>query len=119
MLTITTANLTEHQLREVFAVKGEVTDCKIMRTKCVCCATILDSFIREGRSRKLGFVGFATPEAAKSAVKYFNKSFIQTSRLQVELALPVSFGVCFTCLMRASSAWKFKPASTVEQILGR
>ena len=37
------ATLTEEKLREMFAAQGEVTDCKLMRTKCDCHARCLSS----------------------------------------------------------------------------
>jgi len=40
--------------------------------------------------RRIGYVGFETPEQAASAVKYFNKSFIRMSKIFVELAHNVS-----------------------------
>ncbi|QDS70933.1 hypothetical protein FKW77_006772 [Venturia effusa] len=40
--------------------------------------------------RRIGYVGFKTPEDAVNAVKYFNKSFIRMSRIGVELARPAS-----------------------------
>jgi multiple RNA-binding domain-containing protein 1 len=39
--------------------------------------------------RRIGYVGFKTPEDAAKAVKYFNKSFVRMSRIGVELARPV------------------------------
>jgi multiple RNA-binding domain-containing protein 1 len=92
--------LDEKRLREIFAKQGQVTDVKIMKTKCALLrpsAIALDALRsalqcigRDGRSRKFGFVGFSSPQQANVAVKYFNKSFIDTSRVQVEIALPVS-----------------------------
>ena len=40
-------------------------------------------------SRRIGFVGFKTPEAAKDAVAYFNKSYVKMSKISVEIARPV------------------------------
>ena len=40
-------------------------------------------------SRRIGYIGFRTSEEAKSAVKYFNKTFIRMSRIGVELARSV------------------------------
>lgn len=40
-------------------------------------------------SRRIGYVGYKTPEDALKAVKYFNKSFIRMSRIAVEVARPV------------------------------
>ncbi|KAL8944112.1 MAG: hypothetical protein Q9211_000703 [Gyalolechia sp. 1 TL-2023] len=39
--------------------------------------------------RRIGYVGYKTPEEAMRAVKYYNKSFINMSRVQVELARSV------------------------------
>lgn len=39
--------------------------------------------------RRIGFVGFKTPEEAQSAVRYFDRSFLKASRLSVSLAKPV------------------------------
>ena len=39
--------------------------------------------------RRIGYVGYETPEDARKAVKYHNKSFINMSRISVELAQPV------------------------------
>ena len=40
--------------------------------------------------RRIGYVGYKTPQEAKDAVKHFNKSFIRMSKIGVELARPVS-----------------------------
>jgi multiple RNA-binding domain-containing protein 1 len=42
------------------------------------------------RQRRIGYVGYRSPEAAESAVKYFNKTFIKMSKIGVELARSVS-----------------------------
>jgi multiple RNA-binding domain-containing protein 1 len=39
-------------------------------------------------NRRIGYVGYKSPEEAAAAVKYFNKSFIRMSRIAVELASP-------------------------------
>ena len=39
--------------------------------------------------RRIGFVGYKSPEDAASAVKYHNRSFIRTSRIGVEIARSV------------------------------
>ncbi|KAF7722066.1 Multiple RNA-binding domain-containing protein 1 [Apophysomyces ossiformis] len=67
--------LTEEALREHFAKQGEVTDAKLMKTA-------------GGVSRKFGFVGYRTEEAADAAMKHFNKTFINMSRIIVEKAIP-------------------------------
>lgn len=40
---------------------------------------------REGVSRGFGFLGFADPENGDQAIRYFNKSFIGTRRILVEV----------------------------------
>ncbi|KAI7556843.1 RNA-binding domain-containing protein [Hortaea werneckii] len=40
-------------------------------------------------NRRIGYVGYRTPEDAQKAVKYFNKTFIRMSRIGVELARPI------------------------------
>jgi len=40
--------------------------------------------------RRIGYVGYKTPEDAAKAVKYFNRSFIRMSKIGVEVARPVS-----------------------------
>lgn len=39
--------------------------------------------------RRIGFVGFKSPEAAKEAVDYFNKTYVKMSKISVEIARPV------------------------------
>lgn len=63
---------TEAEFRKHFAqAKREVTDVKIFP------------------NRRIGYVGYKTPEDAQKAVKYFNKTFIRMSRIGVELARPI------------------------------
>jgi multiple RNA-binding domain-containing protein 1 len=40
--------------------------------------------------RRIGYVGYKTPEDAAKAVKYFNKTFIKLTKIFVETARPVS-----------------------------
>ena len=39
--------------------------------------------------RRIGYVGYKTPEDAAKAVKYFNKTFIKLTKIYVEPARPV------------------------------
>jgi multiple RNA-binding domain-containing protein 1 len=68
--------MTEKRLKEAFsaAAKEQATDAKIMKLK-------------SGVSRKFGFIGFSTPEAAERARKYMNQSYLDTSKISVELAV--------------------------------
>jgi RNA recognition motif-containing protein len=40
--------------------------------------------------RRIGYVGYKTPEDAAKAVKYFNKTFIKLTKIHAEIARPVS-----------------------------
>ncbi|OLN84359.1 Multiple RNA-binding domain-containing protein 1 [Colletotrichum chlorophyti] len=65
--------ITDAEFRKHFAAGGrEVTDVKIIP------------------QRRIGYVGFKTPEVAAKAIKYFNKSYIRMSRINVELARPIA-----------------------------
>lgn len=65
--------LTDARLREHFSQKGAVTDVKLMRRP-------------DGTSRKFGFVGYRSEQEAQQALDYFNRTFIDTSRISIELA---------------------------------
>jgi RNA recognition motif-containing protein len=71
--------LTSEQLRKHFSAQGDVTDARIL-------------FTGDGRSRQFGFVGYRTEAEASRARKFFDKSYINTSRLTVEIAMQVCFG---------------------------
>jgi len=61
------------RLKEHFGSHGEVTDCKVIMT-------------RDGHSRCFGFVGFASSQDAAEARRYYNKTFMDASRLEVDFA---------------------------------
>lgn len=65
----------EKALSDLFSQCGEVTDAKLIRT-------------RTGISRRFGFVGFASDAQAQAAVEKFDRSFIDASRISVEVAKP-------------------------------
>ena len=48
-------------------------------------------------NRRIGYVGYKTPEDAAKAVKYYNRSFIRMSKIGVEIARPV--GSCVLSLV--------------------
>ncbi|XP_033978279.1 probable RNA-binding protein 19 [Trematomus bernacchii] len=62
----------EERFRSMFAAFGTVTDCSL-------------KFTKDGKFRKFGFVGFKAEEDANNALKHFNKSFVDTSRVTVEM----------------------------------
>ncbi|XP_064153727.1 probable RNA-binding protein 19 isoform X1 [Anguilla rostrata] len=61
----------EERFRGMFSAFGTVTDCGL-------------KFTKDGKFRKFGFVGFRTEEEAERAMKHFNKSFVDTSKVTVE-----------------------------------
>ena len=66
-------NINENDIKKHFSVKGDVTDVKIMKKE-------------NGKSRNFCFVGFRDENSAKNAVDYFNKTFLKTSKIDVEIA---------------------------------
>ena len=66
----------EARLRDIFSQKGEVTDVKVCRT-------------RSGKSRRFGFVGFASAKDARRARAFFHRSFLDTRQLSVDAAIAV------------------------------
>ena len=46
-------------------------------------------FCREGKFRRFAFIGFASEREATDCQSYFNQTYMDTSKLQVDLALPV------------------------------
>ncbi|XP_070690343.1 probable RNA-binding protein 19 isoform X2 [Pempheris klunzingeri] len=62
----------EERFGSMFAAFGTVTDCSL-------------KFTKDGKFRKFGFVGFKSEEDANRALKHFNKSFVDTSRVSVEM----------------------------------
>jgi multiple RNA-binding domain-containing protein 1 len=65
--TITEADFSKH-----FGARGQITDIKVLP------------------QRRIGYVGYNTPEEARQAVRYFHRSFVRMSKISVELAKPVS-----------------------------
>ncbi|NXG06877.1 RBM19 protein, partial [Sakesphorus luctuosus] len=67
----------EDRFRKLFAAFGTLTDCCL-------------KFTKDGKFRKFGFIGYKSEDEAQTALNHFNKSFIDTSRITVELCR--SFG---------------------------
>ncbi|NXJ98801.1 RBM19 protein, partial [Corythaixoides concolor] len=67
----------EDRFRKLFAAFGTLTDCCL-------------KFTKDGKFRKFGFIGYKSEDEAQTALKHFNRSFIDTSRVTVELCK--SFG---------------------------
>ncbi|OLY85792.1 Multiple RNA-binding domain-containing protein 1 [Smittium mucronatum] len=66
----------EERMKEHFSEKGSVTDVKIMKNL-------------KGDTRRFGFVGYKSEKEAKAAVRFFNGTFIDTSKIIVEFAKPI------------------------------
>ncbi|EON67135.1 hypothetical protein W97_06388 [Coniosporium apollinis CBS 100218] len=64
--------LSEDEFKKHFSKQYAITDAKLMP------------------HRRIGYVGYRTPEEAAKAVKYFNKSFIRMAKIGVELARSVA-----------------------------
>ncbi|KAJ3026347.1 UNVERIFIED_CONTAM: putative RNA-binding protein 19 [Siphonaria sp. JEL0065] len=69
-------HLTLERLRDHFAQRSPVTDVKLAKDK-------------DGNSRRFGFIGFRNEKDAKEALSYFNRTFIDTSKIEVMYAKPV------------------------------
>lgn len=67
----------EDRFRDLFAAFGTLTDSTL-------------KFTKDGKFRKFGFIGYGSEEEANAALNHFNKSFIDTSRISVEICK--SFG---------------------------
>ncbi|XP_051176560.1 probable RNA-binding protein 19 [Leptopilina boulardi] len=65
-------SITEDKLKEHFSKKGKITDVQLKYTK-------------EGIFRRFCFIGYKTEEEAQNAVDYFNQTYIDTSKISVEL----------------------------------
>ncbi|CAO3589220.1 unnamed protein product [Absidia cylindrospora] len=68
-------DLSDEKFRTHFATKGEVTDARLMRTS-------------SGQSRRFGFIGYRSDQVAEAALNHFNGTFINTSKIVVEKAIP-------------------------------
>ncbi|XP_033748627.1 probable RNA-binding protein 19 [Pecten maximus] len=63
----------EERLRSIFGKNGLITDCSM-------------KFTKDGRFRKFAFIGFRSDEEAQHAIGHFNETFIDTSKITVEVA---------------------------------
>lgn len=68
---------TESRLRQLFSEHGNITDVQLKYTK-------------EGKFRQFAFVGYETDAEASKAIKNLNKSFVNTSRISVEICAALS-----------------------------
>ncbi|RWA03177.1 hypothetical protein EKO27_g11928 [Xylaria grammica] len=91
--------ITETELRKYFSTKGHVSDIKCFP------------------QRRIGYVGYKTPQEATEAVKYFNRTFIRLSKIHVELARPIadaSLAKARSSDDRPRASFKAKPTQQPE-----
>lgn len=86
---------TEAEFKKHFSSQREITDAKIFP------------------NRRIGYVGYKTPEDAQKAVKYFNRTFIRMSKIGVDIARPVQDAKTFEQGRNAPTAKK-ESSSVVE-----
>ncbi|SPJ81312.1 related to MRD1 [Fusarium torulosum] len=90
-------NITEADFRKHFSAQGrEITDVKLMP------------------QRRIGYVGYKTPEDADKAVKYFNRSYIRMSKIAVESARPISDPALFRAQSASHSKHASSPSTTIK-----
>ncbi|OBA23024.1 RNA-binding domain-containing protein [Metschnikowia bicuspidata var. bicuspidata NRRL YB-4993] len=65
--------LTEDRLKDHFSKEGSVTDVKLMKK-------------RNGESRQFAFIGYKSGSDAEKAVRFFDRTYIDTARIEVSLA---------------------------------
>ncbi|XP_077995356.1 putative RNA-binding protein 19 [Glandiceps talaboti] len=63
----------EERFQNLFSSQGEVTDVQLKYTN-------------NGVFRQFGFIGYKTQDQAVAALKFYNNSFIDSSKIQVEIA---------------------------------
>ncbi|KAL3463362.1 hypothetical protein BJX64DRAFT_287386 [Aspergillus heterothallicus] len=63
--------LSNDQLKKHFGTRFQVTDAHVLP------------------KRRIGFVGFKSPEVAQQAVSYFNKTYMKMSKISVDIAKPI------------------------------
>uniref|UniRef100_A0A2R5LLW1 Putative rna-binding protein n=1 Tax=Ornithodoros turicata TaxID=34597 RepID=A0A2R5LLW1_9ACAR len=66
----------EERLRQHFSTKGVITDLQLKYTK-------------EGVFRRFAFIGFQKEEAAQSAKQFFHGTYLDTSKLEVDVCRPL------------------------------
>ncbi|XP_046390578.1 probable RNA-binding protein 19 [Ischnura elegans] len=65
-------SITVDKLKDTFSSKGTITDVQLKYTK-------------DGKFRQFGFVGYKSEEEGKAALEYFNNTYLNASKITVEL----------------------------------
>lgn len=63
--------VSEQKLRSLFSQKGTITDVQLK--------------YKDGKFRQFAFIGYENEESAQEAVKFFNDTFVGTSKIRVEV----------------------------------
>lgn len=66
-------NIKEETVRSIFEEKGELTDLKLCYTN-------------NGKFRRFAFIGYKTEDQAKAALLHFDRSFVDTSKITLDIA---------------------------------
>ncbi|CAF0804860.1 unnamed protein product [Brachionus calyciflorus] len=69
--------ISDEKFKSHFAKIGDITDAKLKYTK-------------DGKFRQFGFIGFKSEDQAQKAIEYFNDTYIDASKLIVELCQPLN-----------------------------
>lgn len=87
---ITPERLQQH-FTQANAPKGTITDVKVAHK-------------RDGSSRRFGFVGFKSDAEAQAAQEWFDKTFINSARVRVEVVDVSDFGLTGRSVADAKSS---------------
>jgi multiple RNA-binding domain-containing protein 1 len=94
----------EHKLRKLFEQKGTVTDIQLK--------------YKDGKFRQFCFVGYENEQSAEEAVKFFNGTFVGTSKVNVEVCAALgddSKPKSWSKYAKDSETFKKKQKDTVEK----
>lgn len=92
--------INEATFKKHFDFAGHVTDIKLIP------------------HRRIGYVGYRSPEEATKAVKRLNRSFIRMSKISVEPAKPVCYAMLLSPIALASSSVSARScAPTMQDIV--
>lgn len=94
-------NISEEKLRTIFGTKGTITDMQLKYTP-------------DGKFRQFCFIGYRSEEEAQEAIKYFNNTCIQTSRIKVEVC--AALGSEDKPLARSKNARKVETQTMQEEL---
>jgi multiple RNA-binding domain-containing protein 1 len=98
-------NISEQKIQKLFGDKGVITDVQLK--------------FKDGKFRQFGFVGFKDEESAGEAVKYFNGTYIGSSKISVEPCASLGDGAkpkSWSKYAKDSEAFKKKNKELEEEV---